>query len=339
MHDAPQMAFQRAGPLAELPALLAARGTDPAQVLAPLGLTPDALAPDARLPINVFLGLLDRAARATALPHLGLVLGARHDHRSMGLIGRLMANAPTVRQALLDFVEWQAGQSKVAASYLIHLGDDAALGYGMIARAEAGAPHAYDLVVAMACNALRRLGGPEAAPIEVLLSHRAPADRRPYDEILRVPVRFDQDQTCVIVSRAALDLPIVGADPAERRRLLDAARAAVRASLNDTSARVRHALRPRLPLGLASQAETAAYLGLHPRTLGRRLAREGTTFEAVRDEVRQTLACELLALTDLPIGEVSEALSFASHSAFVHAFRRWSGASPSAWRAGARAAP
>jgi AraC-like DNA-binding protein len=69
--------------------------------------------------------------------------------------------------------------------------------------------------------------------------------------------------------------------------------------------------------------------------LRRHLAEEGITFEAVRDDVRFVLARELLALTDLPIGEISASLVFSNQTAFVRAFRRWSGSTPSQWRAAA----
>jgi AraC-like DNA-binding protein len=81
--------------------------------------------------------------------------------------------------------------------------------------------------------------------------------------------------------------------------------------------------------------QIAAMMGINPRTLRRRLATEGLTFEQVKDEVRFGAARELLEVTDLAIGDVASALSFATHSAFVHAFRRWSGTTPTAFRAAA----
>jgi AraC-like DNA-binding protein len=74
-------------------------------------------------------------------------------------------------------------------------------------------------------------------------------------------------------------------------------------------------------------------MGVHPRTLERRLAGEGQTFETLRDEVRFSVARELLELTDIPVGEIGAILAFASPGVFTDAFRRVSATSPSAWRA------
>ncbi|MFG1377460.1 helix-turn-helix domain-containing protein [Xanthobacter autotrophicus] len=71
---------------------------------------------------------------------------------------------------------------------------------------------------------------------------------------------------------------------------------------------------------------------MHPRTLNRRLLEAGSSFVAIRDEVRFRVAQELLALTDLPVGDIASALSFSAHSNFVRAFRRWAGVTPTVWR-------
>jgi AraC-like DNA-binding protein len=52
----------------------------------------------------------------------------------------------------------------------------------------------------------------------------------------------------------------------------------------------------------------------------------------LKDEVRLAVARELLARTDIAISDVAAALGYATPSAFVRAFRRWTGGSPSAWR-------
>jgi AraC-like DNA-binding protein len=64
----------------------------------------------------------------------------------------------------------------------------------------------------------------------------------------------------------------------------------------------------------------------------RRLRREGTTFESIKDEVRFTAARELLMLGALGITDIAFTLDYSSVSSFVHAFRRWSGMSPGLWR-------
>jgi AraC-like DNA-binding protein len=71
----------------------------------------------------------------------------------------------------------------------------------------------------------------------------------------------------------------------------------------------------------------AAGMHIAERTLHRRLAREGTSYRALLDEVRETLAKELLA-NGLTVKEVSDRLGYSEPAAFTHAYTRWHGAPP-----------
>jgi AraC-like DNA-binding protein len=90
-----------------------------------------------------------------------------------------------------------------------------------------------------------------------------------------------------------------------------------------------------LPALLAARrptaAEAARRLGLGRRTLERRLDDEGTSFRDLLAGTRQQLA--RLWLPDLPIAEVADRLAYGDVRAFDRAFRRWTGTTPSAWRA------
>ena len=75
----------------------------------------------------------------------------------------------------------------------------------------------------------------------------------------------------------------------------------------------------------------AAEMGMAPRTLHRHLAAEGTSFRRLLDEIRETLAEEMLAHR-MSVGEVAERLGYAEASSFVHAFKRWKEEAPGRYR-------
>ncbi len=88
----------------ELPGLLRDLDVDVDAVFEGSGVSPGSLSPDLRLPFPDLLDLLERAARISGFPHIGLLLGLRFDLTSHhGLIGALMLTAPTLKQALVDF--------------------------------------------------------------------------------------------------------------------------------------------------------------------------------------------------------------------------------------------
>jgi len=64
------------------------------------------------------------------------------------------------------------------------------------------------------------------------------------------------------------------------------------------------------------------------RSLQRRLADEGQTFDALLDELRHELALRYLADKTLAIAEVAFLLGYSEPSAFHRAFKRWTGKTP-----------
>jgi AraC-like DNA-binding protein len=76
----------------------------------------------------------------------------------------------------------------------------------------------------------------------------------------------------------------------------------------------------------------AAGMGMRPRTLQRRLAADGLTFQRVLDEARLEIACERLEAEVASVYEISAELGYRQIHAFSKSFKRWTGVSPTAYR-------
>jgi AraC-like DNA-binding protein len=64
------------------------------------------------------------------------------------------------------------------------------------------------------------------------------------------------------------------------------------------------------------------------------LREEGVRLQAIKDEVRQERARELLARSQRPIKQIASSVGFRSEKSFIRAFKVWTGQTPAAWRAG-----
>jgi AraC-like DNA-binding protein len=67
---------------------------------------------------------------------------------------------------------------------------------------------------------------------------------------------------------------------------------------------------------------------IHPRTLNRRLAAEGSSFRGIIDGIRRSLASALLSETDLTVTQVASRVGYADGGSFLRAYKRWTGDSP-----------
>ncbi|MDE0930282.1 MAG: AraC family transcriptional regulator [Halioglobus sp.] len=103
--------------------------------------------------------------------------------------------------------------------------------------------------------------------------------------------------------------------------------------MNSWTARVRHNLRRRLR-DMPELSAVATALEVHPQTLRRRLSAEGTTFKDIKNQVRRDTALHFLGKQGLSIEEIAHRAGFSESSAFIRAFKGWTGVTPYTYRKG-----
>jgi AraC-like DNA-binding protein len=327
--------FHRVGSLIAAPGFLARHGLDPDAVAVEAGLDPAALRdPNAIIPYVAFGRYAAACAARTGRPDFGLVIGQEGTTAMLGLIGGLMRNAPTLSAALSDLVTNQPRYARGSAVFALRFGDAAYWGYVCYQRGAPGRDQIHLGAMAHCARVLEELCG--IRPRGVILSERAPdasGFQRLCERHFGVPVTFDSIISALVLDPRDLDLPVRGADPAERARL-EALLAQYR-PIGDPppfAERVLHALVSRLTWEPCPAERIARLLGLSPRTMERRLHEAGTSFTAQRDRARCEVAQHLLRETRLEAGQVGAAVGYAEQAVFTRAFRRWTGMTPGAWR-------
>jgi AraC-like DNA-binding protein len=324
---------QRVGVYAGLPPLIRQLGADPVPLMRAAGLASDALdRPDGRVPYARIGRLLHLAAERTGCGHIGLLVGRMCHLADLGLVGEVVRHSPTVGDALRTLTVYQHLNSGGGLAFLIERPAVVEIGYAIYHPRVDGASHIYDAVLAAGANFVRELCGTSWMPSEVLLPHVAPANVAPWRTFFRLRPQFDAEIGALRFSAAWMQTPVVGADAERFRRAKRLAEAAGRGELKQ---RVVRALRVLMLSGDVSGEGTARMLSMHRRTLNRRLQDQGTTFQAVLDQVRFETARQLLESTSLPLDDVAAALGYASVSPFMRSFRRWTGTTPGRWRSGA----
>ncbi len=322
---------QRVGVLFEVPHLLREMGADPVEVIAKAGIPLGILRHEENAITIAERGKLYQACvEETGCPHFGLLIGSRGGTAGLGLVGRLMQNAPTFGEAIRDLVTYHHRYIRGAVTYLIVRADVAIWGYAVYQPDAQAVDQMCDASIAVGFNILRELS--VERPDEVLLGRATPVEVGPYRHCYGMTPRFDAEQYALVLPTRCLRLPVPGADPDLRWRLEQTV-ASYWATREPTMAeRVVRLIRPRLMSGEATLEEVAEGLAMHPRTLNRRLSEEGTSFRQLTNDIRFEVSRQMLQSTRVSITEIGLALGYADASAFTHAFRRSAGMTPTAWR-------
>ena len=194
-------------------------------------------------------------------------------------------------------------------------------------------PFTADLILKLIHGVISWLSG-RRLPLEQVEFHFAePVFAADYQMLYPGPVAFGRREPALMMDAKVLELPV-------RRTRLQLAEFLQRAPEDWMFARghrvrlaerVQRYLAERLPQAATADGAAGA-LGVSVRTLHRRLAEEGATFQRIKDEFRRERALHLLTKEGTPISHVSEQLGFDSVAAFHRAFRGWTGDTPGAFR-------
>ncbi|MGY2906221.1 AraC family transcriptional regulator [Bradyrhizobium sp. URHC0002] len=322
---------QRVGVLVEVPQVLRELGKDPARVVARAGVNPDLLRdPDNSLSFGEFGRLVEVCVAETGCNYFGLLVGQRAAIAHLGLVGRLMQNAPTLKDAILDLCKNQKRYVSGAVAYLLIQNETAFWGYTIHHPAMRAVEQVSEGAMATAFALTSELVG--IPPDAILMACRTHDDVAPYRQFFGYAPTFNAQQYAAVFPAALLAHPVRGADR-ELRRILEKSVANYWAlkqpSITQSVVRILHAL---VVSPDATLERVADELSMHPRTLNRRLEADGTSFRTLVNEARFSVSRQLLSGTKMDVADISLALGYADPSGFTHAFQRWSGMAPIEWR-------
>ncbi len=192
----------------------------------------------------------------------------------------------------------------------------------------------------------RFLLGDQLMSGHITFQHEAQPGSAQVVQALRLPVSFNSSLNALWFERALLDVPLRGALPslhhaAGQRVVAQVAQKTTRhAHTTDPATGQAHGLTTQIEARLRRHPELlgqgiealADALGLHPRTLQRRLREEGEQHSGIVNRVRHDLARQWLLDPALSIECISDRLGFADRRSFTQAFTRWAGMPPSDYR-------
>lgn len=254
----------------------------------------------------------------------------------LGALGLAIKTAPTLGDGLERVVRYFRLLTDTAA-YTLDTGSEPCL-FAHVVRAEAHPAHDLRNECAMAGfgRILKLLVAEDLGFEYVSFRHASADDPRLYEEWFGCPVRFGAAHNALALAPAMLDLPMRLGDPAVSEFLTSHLEAEMEALEVEPSFErdLAEQISKGLSNGIPRASAVAEAIGISERTLFRRLAESGLTFQQVLERTQQSLAEDLLVRSQFSIAEIAFLTGFSEQSTFSRAFKRWAGQTPGAYRKG-----
>ncbi len=291
--------------------------------------------PDARIPLSVETQLWDEAARLSGDDAFGLHTASGIQPGVFDVLDYACRTAPSLRVSLERLVRYNRLEHDVAV-FSLDVGDSIArLEHRFRLPGVEPSRQAAEFTLASIIVIGSQIVGDSVRPRAVELRHSAPQETTEHLRAFGVEPRFGCEANVLQLEREVLERPAPNADPALSRiieRQAEALLAARPEPAESIADRVRRLLVASLGEGDITLDGMADKLRMSERTLQRRLADEGLSFDDIVEQQRKQLAQRYLADAKLAVSEVAYLLGYSEPSAFHRAFKRWTGMTPKEMR-------
>ena len=311
--------------------LVASLGGDPAALLRKSQIEPETL--DSRNGVMSFrkmVQLLERASVELDRPDFGMRLAAvQEGTKILDPLDIAVRNSPTLGEAFRYCADHIHAYSTATRIHLEKTDDRRVfMRFDILLARLAQQRQALEHALARIQQASWTISGGRARAGEVWFTHEPLAPLSAYRTHFNASVRFGRSMNGLFFNEEDFDLPIPDTNP----QLYEIATGFIDhrfpSSAVTLSTRVHGIIARLLAEGNCTYERVTSALGMHPRTLQRRLREEGESFEAIRDSVRRDVALRYLQQPNAPLVRLTEILGYSETSVLSRSCHRWFSASP-----------
>ena len=288
--------------------------------------------PDAKIPCAIWLPIFQRAMQPQPLKNFLFKAAAAIPIGSFPLIDYLMVTSNSVGAAVRQLKRYLG---LVDNPHVLAI-EDSEDPIRVVFVSRDGRP-ADEFGIALTLLRLREEAGLTFRPSYISFQHM-PEDTTEIEAMFGCPVRACAAWNGFALLRSTWDIPLRRRDPILAKLLQQQADEAIARLplMNGVLYDVRCALASRVAGGDIRIQSVARALATSVRSLQRRLADAGSSYQKLVDLARQDAAQRYLATSSFSIGEIAYLLGYSEAAAFNRAFRRWHQSTPQAFRARSR---
>ncbi len=318
-------------------AIAAQEGADMAAILISAGAPPGLMDGDpAYVDELVERRVWSAIVEATGRDDIGLLCGIRFPTQSINMLGYVMANAPTVRVAIEKCCAYQRVISDTMGLVIDKGPDTSTVWIEQWSEWDDTLRYTVDLVMAAVTSWASANAPEQIKPLRVGFHYQHPTNVDPYTRLFApAAVLFGTDVSYQIYTNDALDQPVIGASG----EMFGFFEEKVQSLIADYEGRDTYSFRVRQRIltalkGAAPNVDiVASELAVSVRSLQQKLAEEWSSFSTILNETRRDLAMQFLKDNEVGNDEIAYLLGYSEVSVFSRSFKKWTGMTPSAYKA------
>jgi len=191
-----------------------------------------------------------------------------------------------------------------------------------------------DMFMAMFWEYCKWITRADGELIGVNLSHAPPENEQEYVRIFGVQPNFSEPKCSLVFDSKYLSAPLHQTDTELNSLMKQKAENLYLSGKTDASIHilVSKQIQKLMPVQKATLTVVASALNMSERSLGRKLKLEGYSYKSILLNVRESMALGYLKGIEFTVTEIARLLGYRDYSAFSHAFRVWTGYSPTEYR-------
>lgn len=308
-------------------------GLDARAALRSVGLSPRSLRdPDLPISHDALLQLLEISAELSGYHDFGARAAIARGVPDLGPVSLLLREAETLDEALSTFISRLHLHSSGLSISLESRSDASYISFRVSASPGIGVMQGVEFCTCGFVQVVRWLIGGNWKPQRVCFSHPSKGPSHVQRSFFQCAIRYEQSSSGVLIDRQTLQQPVRTSTPFLRRQAKRYLQGSLAAEPRDFSGQVAEVIAQTLRRDRCTVENVALALGIHRRTLARRLEQEGHTYSSLLQAVRREVVEQIAADPRLSLTDAAEVAGFQNLSSFSRWFRLTFGCSATQWR-------
>ena len=199
--------------------------------------------------------------------------------------------------------------------------------------ADTGRVIADSFALLLLIDAVRMAAVPDWRPKKASLDRAGGDNLDQFEALSEAEIDRNVDHISLEIPSHFFSLPVIRPSRKSERNRIEDDTLRIAAPSEDLAGSISQAIRSGLATRMVPIQHAAEMARMGVRTLQRKLRAEGLIYSDLVNRVRFQEAGKLLVEPNMKIAEISHSLGYSDPANFTHAFQRWSGITPSTYRA------